>query len=65
MILPNLQQALAAYPVLAIFAAVIVGGLALLTIRILFHSLGCLVHLGCALIVGVAIFLLLRAIIFH
>ena len=65
MLLHTLQQALAANPVLMICAALIAGILFFLAIRILFHSLGCLVHAGCAVIIAVAIFLLIRAIIFR
>ena len=63
MVLHTLQQALAASPVLAICAALIAGILFFLAIRILFHSLGCLVHVGCAVLIAVAIFVVIRAIV--
>ena len=63
MVLPTLQHALAANPVLMICGALIAGILFFLAIRILFHSLGCLVHAGCAVLIAVAIFLVIRAIV--
>ena len=60
---PTLQQALVANPVLTVCAALIAGILVFLAIRILFHSLGCLVHAGCALLIAVAIFIVIRAIV--
>lgn len=63
MVLPTLQHALVAYPILTICAALIVGILVFLAIRILFHSLGCLVHVGCAVLIAVAIFIVIRAIV--
>ena len=56
----NVQQFLNANPALVIVALFVVGIIAVLAARILLASASCLVRLGCAIAVIVAIILLLR-----
>ena len=56
----SMQQFLNANPVLVIVALFVVGIIGVLAIRILLQSAGCLLHLGCAIVVIVVIILLLR-----
>ena len=60
MTLPNLQQALAANPILAIFATLIVALLAFFAIRILFRTLGCFLQLILTVAIGVVVYLVLQ-----
>ncbi len=61
----SVQQFLNASPVLVIVALFAVGIIIVLAARILLENAGCLVHLGCALVVIVGIILLLRLLLFH
>ena len=56
----SVQQFLSANPVLVIVGLFVVGIIAVLAARILLENAGCLLHLGCAIAVVVAIVLLLR-----
>jgi hypothetical protein len=56
----SVQQFLSANPVLVIVGLFVVGIIAVLAVRILLENAGCLLHLGCAIVVIVAIILLLR-----
>ena len=58
--LSGVQQLLNANPVLAIVALFVIGIIAVLAARILLENAGCLLHLGCAIVVIVAIVLLVR-----
>jgi hypothetical protein len=59
------QQFLNANPVLVIVALFVVGIILVLAGRILLENAGCLAHLGCAIVVIVAILVLLRLLLFH
>jgi hypothetical protein len=61
----SVQQFLNANPVLAIIALFIIGIIAILAARILLGSAGCLLRLGCAIVLIVGIFLLARFLFFH
>ena len=61
----SVQQFLNANPVLVIVALFVVGIILVLAARILLQTAGCLVHVGCAVVILVAIFLLLRFLVFH
>ena len=63
--LSGVQQFLNANPVLLILALFVIGIIAVLAARILLANAGCLVHVGCAIVVIVAIFLLARFLLFH
>ncbi len=65
MTVANVQQFFDANPVLAIMALVVVGIILVLAARILVHTAGCAVHVGCAVVILVVIFLLLRMLLFH
>ena len=58
--LSSVQQLLNANPVLVIVALFVIGIIAVLAARILLENAGCLVHLGCVIVVLAAIILLLR-----
>jgi len=61
----NVQQILNANPVLVIVALFVVGIILVLAARILLENAGCLAHVGCAVIIVVIIFFLLRFLLFH
>ena len=61
----SVQQLLNANPALVIVALFAVGIIAVLAARILLENAGCLVHLGCAIVVIAAIVLLLRLLFVH
>lgn len=61
----NVQQFLNANPVLVIIALFVVGIVIVLAARILLESASCLAQVGCAVVVIVIIFLLLRFLVFH
>jgi hypothetical protein len=57
---PDVQQFISANPALVILALFVVGIILVLAARILLANAGCLVRLGCAIIVIGVIILLLR-----
>ena len=61
----SIQQLLNANPALVIVGLFVVGIIAVLAARILLENAGCLLHLGCAIVVIVAIVLLLRLLVVH
>ena len=61
----NVQQILNANPVLVIVALFVVGIILVLAARILLENAGCLAHVGCAIIIVIIIFFLLRFLLFH
>ena len=61
----SIQQLLNANPALVIVALFVVGIIAVLAVRILLENASCLAQLGCAVVVIVAIFLLLRFLVLH
>jgi hypothetical protein len=61
----SVQQFLNANPVLVIVALFVVGIVLVLAARILLENAGCLMQLGCAVVIIVVIFLLLRFLLFH
>ena len=61
----SVQQFLNANPVLVIVALFVVGIVLVLAARILLESAGCLLQLGCAIVVIVGIILLARFLFFH
>ena len=65
MIVPNVQQFMSANPVLVIAASFAVGIVMVLAARIVLESAGCLVQLGCAIVMIAVIVLLLRFLAFH
>lgn len=60
-----MQQFLDANPVLVIVGLFVVGIIMVLAARIVLETAGCLAQVGCLLVVLVAIFLLLRFLLFH
>jgi hypothetical protein len=63
--LSGVQQFLNANPALVIIALFVIGVIVVLAARILLENAGCLLQLGCAIVVLVVIVLLLRLLIFH
>jgi len=61
----SVQQFMNANPVLIIIALFVVGIILVLAARILLENAGCLLQLGCAIVVIVGIFLLARFLLFH
>ena len=61
----SVQQFFDANPLLVIVASVVVGIILVLAARIVLHTAGCLVHVGCAVVILVVVFLLLRMLLFH
>ena len=61
----SVQQFLNANPVLVIIVLFVVGIVLVLAARILLENAGCLLHLGCALVVIVGVILLLRFLVIH
>jgi hypothetical protein len=61
----SVQQFLNANPVLVIIALFVVGIVLVLAARILLENAGCLLQLGCAVVIIVIIFLLLRFLVEH
>jgi hypothetical protein len=61
----GVQQFLSANPVLVIIALFVVGIVLVLAARILLENAGCLMQLGCAVVIIVIIFLLLRFLVEH
>jgi hypothetical protein len=61
----DVQQFLNANPVLVIIGLFIIGIIVILAVRILLGSAGCLLRLGCAIVLIVGIFLLARFLFFH
>jgi hypothetical protein len=61
----EVQQFLNANPVLVIIGLFIIGIIVILAVRILLSSAGCLLRLGCAVVLIVGIFLLARFLFFH
>jgi hypothetical protein len=61
----SVQQFINANPVLAIIALFVVGIILVLAARILLENAGCLMQLGCAVVIMVIIFLLLRFLVEH
>ena len=61
----SVQQFLNANPVLAIVALFVVGIIIVLAARIVLENAGCLLQLGCAIVVIVGIILLARFLLFH
>jgi hypothetical protein len=61
----SVQQFLSANPALVIIALFVVGIVLVLAVRILLETAGCLVQLGCAVVIIVIIFLLLRFLLEH
>jgi hypothetical protein len=61
----SVQQFLNANPVLVIVVLFVVGIILVLAARILLENAGCLVQLGCAVVIIVIIFLLLRFLLDH
>jgi len=61
----SVQQFLNANPVLVIVALFVVGIVLVLAARILLENAGCLLQLGCAIVVIVGIILLARFLLFH
>lgn len=63
MSLPDLQQALAANPVLAIFATLIAALLAFFVIRLVFRTLSCFLQLILTAAIGVVVYLVLQNVV--
>jgi hypothetical protein len=61
----SVQQFINANPVLAIIVLFVVGIVLVLAARILLENAGCLLQLGCAAVIIVILFLLLRFLLFH
>ena len=61
----GVQQFLSANPALVIIALFVVGIVLVLAARILLENAGCLMQLGCAVVIIVIIFLLLRFLLEH
>ena len=61
----SVQQILNANPVLVIVVLFVVGIILVLAARILLENAGCLMQIGCAVVIIVVIFLLLRFLLFH
>jgi hypothetical protein len=61
----SVQQFLNANPVLVIIALFVVGIILVLAARILLENAGCLMQIGCAVVIIVIIFLLLRFLVQH
>ena len=61
----NVQQFMNANPVLVIAVLFVVGIILVLAARILLENAGCLLQLGCAVVIIVILFLLLRFLLFH
>jgi hypothetical protein len=59
----TLPQFFDAYPLLVVVGAFIIGVVAYLAVRIVLSSASCLVHLGCAALVVIAILLLLAVLL--
>ena len=64
MTLPNLQQTLAANPILLYFAAGLAGVLVFFVIRFAARTLSTLIQLLIAILIGVGIYFLLKYLIF-
>ncbi len=61
----GVQQFINTNPVLAIIALFVVSIILVVAVRILLQNAGCLLQLGCAIVVIVGIFLLARLLLFH
>ena len=61
----SVQQFMNANPVLVIVGLFVVGIILVLAARILLENAGCLMQIGCAVVIIVIIFLLLRFLLFH
>jgi hypothetical protein len=61
----SVQQFINANPVLAIIVLFVVGIVLVLAARILLANAGCLLQLGCAVVIIVILFLLVRFLLFH
>ena len=61
----SVQQFMNANPVLVIIALFVVGIILVLAARILLENAGCLMQIGCAVVIIVVIFLLARFLLFH
>ena len=61
----SVQQFMNANPVLVIVVLFVVGIILVLAARILLENAGCLMQIGCAVVIIVVIFLLLRFLLFH
>lgn len=61
----ELQQFANAYPVLVVVAAFIIGAIAFLAVRIVLANVSCLLQLGCAIMIIIAILLLLWLLLSH
>ena len=61
----SVQQFMNANPVLVIIALFVVGIILVLAARILLENAGCLMQIGCAVVIIVIIFLLVRFLLFH
>jgi hypothetical protein len=61
----SVQQILNTSPLLVIIVLFVVGIVFVLAARILLENAGCLAHVGCAIVVIVIIFFLLRFLLFH
>ena len=61
----SVQQFINANPVLVIIALFVVSIILVLAARILLENAGCLKQIGCAAVIIVIIFLLLRFLLFH
>lgn len=61
----SVQQFINANPVLAIIVLFVVGIILVLAARILLENAGCLLQLGCAGVIIVILFLLVRFLLFH
>ncbi|CAG0927758.1 hypothetical protein TFLX_00597 [Thermoflexales bacterium] len=61
----NVQQFLNANPVLGIVVLFVIGIVIVLAARIARENAGCLGHVGCAIVLVVIIFFLLRFLLFH
>ena len=60
MVFPDVQQFINANPALVIVALFAVGIIVVLSMRILLANAGCLVRLGCAILVVAVVILFLR-----
>jgi hypothetical protein len=61
----SVQQFINANPVLVIIVLFVVGIILVLAARILLENAGCLLQLGCAVVIIVIVFLLVRFLLFH
>ncbi len=61
----SVQQFINANPVLAIIALFVVSIIVVLALRILLQNASCLLQLGCGVVVIVAIFLVVRLLLFR